>query len=186
MKTLGEAWTWYEHNRALLTMMKRLGERYWADLPWQGRLDRDDHFRMLDGIEVAGMARAVLDEFDDLAIFVLFSVFESVVRRRVAEDLQSEVEGLKHPALQRTAQGMLRNIAEGGFYHNVLDLYKRDGKDPQNWAINPSIEQVNRVRRYRNRVAHGRKEADRPDPMKPRQAYDALRDFLAVIVPDAP
>ena len=110
MRTLDDAWSWYEHNRRLLKMMQRLGDRYWAELPAGGRLGNDSDFRRLGGDEVGGMARKVLAELDDLAIFVIFSVFESIVRQTVADDLQDEIGSLSHPALQRSADKLLQNI----------------------------------------------------------------------------
>ncbi len=178
MRTLGEAWTWYEHNRTLLNMMERLGDRYWSELPWDGRLGNDHRFRLLEGIQVADMARGVLGEFDDLAIFVMFSVFESIVRRMVAEDLQPEVAALRHEALQKSAAKLMQNIAQGSFSNNILELFKRKGQQPDHQPINSLVEEVNRVRHYRNWVAHGRKEADRPKPMLPRNAYDNMQAFL--------
>lgn len=178
MRSLDEAWAWYEHNRALLDLLKRLGDRYWADLPWDGRIANDDEFRLIEGDQVAAMARGVLKAFDDLAIFLLFSVFESIVRAAVAEGMQPEIGALQHPALRRVASRMLDEIAEGSFHNNVLELFKRDGKQAANQPVNALVEGVNRVRRYRNWVAHGRRVDDRPDPIRPNTAYDTLQAFL--------
>jgi len=179
MRTLEDAWTWYDRNRKLLIMMNRLGTRYWEELPWAGTLGNDDHFRLLTGEQIQEMAQGVLEEFDDLAVFVIFSVFESIVRRNEAKDLETEVAGLRHPVLQRSAKTMLRNLAEGSFYNNVLELFKRDGREPENQTVNSLVEEVSRVRRYRNWVAHGRKATGRLDPISPRNAYDTLQAFLS-------
>ncbi|MGP0068682.1 MAG: hypothetical protein ACLQGP_34410 [Isosphaeraceae bacterium] len=95
MKTLDEAWDWYAKNRRLLQLMSRLGGRYWNELPWK-EMERDDHFRSLEGVEVQSDADAVLAEFDDIAIFVFFSVFEAMVRDHVWKDVEGEVSGLRH------------------------------------------------------------------------------------------
>ena len=179
--TLADAWAWYDRNRKLLVMMDRLGGRYWEELPTGGRLGNDDDFRRFEGHQIQTMAQGVLDELDDLAVFVLFSVFESIVRREVAKDLQPEVAELRHPALRRSAQTLLRNIDEGSFHANVLELFKQDGKLSGSLAINSLIEEVSRVRRYRNWVAHGRKGTDRPNLITPRDAYDSLQAFLTHI-----
>ncbi len=183
MKTLDEAWAWYDQNRQLLGMMQRLGDRYWADLPWGGRLGNDDRFRLFDGDQVGSMARQVLAEFEDLAVFVIFSVFEATVRSMVTEDLQAEVAALRHPALRRSSEQMLQNIADGSFSKNVLDLFKRDGSEPANRPIISPIEEVDRVRRHRNWVAHGRKVAEKLDRLAPKDAYDILQAFLTLIRP---
>ncbi len=181
MRTLEDAWTWYDQNRTLLNMMKRLGARYWAELPWDGKLGNDDEFRLLAGDQIRDMAQGVLEEFDDFAVFMIFSVFESIVRGEVADTLQPEIDSLQHPALQRSAKTLLRNLAEGSFHNNVLELFKRDGREPENQPINSLVEEVSRVRRYRNWVAHGRKAAEQPKPINPRSAYDTLQAFLSHI-----
>ena len=181
MRNLEAAWVWYDHSRTLLRLTHRLGTRYWAELDWDGPLGRDELFKHLEGDQIQEMAHLVLAEFDDLAIFVFFSVFESAVRQQVADDLASEITGLKHPALQRSARRMLQNIEEGSFYQNVLELFKQDGREPGSLAVNSLVEEVSRVRRYRNWVAHGRKVKERPSPMAPKDAHDTLQAFLTHI-----
>ena len=181
MKTLEDAWAWYDQNHKLLVMMNRLGGRYWEELPTGGRLGNDDDFRQFQGDQIRDMAKEVLDELDDFAVFIIFAVFESIVRRKVAEDLQPEVASLRHPALRRSSQSLLRNIDEGSFHANVLELFKQDGKAAGSLVINSLIEEVSRVRQYRNWVAHGRKETERPHPMRPRNAFDNLQAFLTHI-----
>ena len=187
MRTLGDAWTWYNQNRTLLNLIRRFGDKYWSELPWDGALGRDEYFRELEGVQVKAMANSVLAEFDDLAIFVFFSVFESIVRQEVADDLQGEVSGLKHPALKRSAKRMLQNIEEGSFYQNVLELFKIPGQESGGMKVNSLVEAVSRVRRYRNWVAHGRKVREKPDRINPKDAYDILQAFLTYIdgLPDA-
>jgi hypothetical protein len=158
MKTLDQAWDWYARNRRLLLLMSRLGRRYWKDLPWE-EMEKDDHFRSLEGLDVQRDADAVLSEFDDIAIFVFFSVFEAMVLDHVWEDVKGEVSGLKHPALRKVAVRMRDGIEEGSFYSNVLELFKNLDHD--------LIEAVNQVRRYRNWVAHGRREDKKPTNMSP-------------------
>jgi hypothetical protein len=123
MKTLDEAWDWYAKNRRLLQLMSRLGRRYWNELPWK-EMERDEHFRSLEGVDVQRDADAVLAEFDDIAVFVFFSVFEATVRDHVWEDVEVEVSGLKHPALRKVTDRMREGIVEGSFHSNVLELYK--------------------------------------------------------------
>ena len=175
MKSLDDAWAWYTQSRTLLLLCRRLGARYWSGLDWDGPLGRDETFKKLEAFQIKDMADLVLTESDDLAVFVFFSVFESVVRQIVAADLESEVAGLQHPALQRSAQLLLQNVEEGSFYLNVLSLFKRDGRVPANLATNSLIEEINRIRRYRNWVAHGRKHKERPNLIEPKDAYDTLQ-----------
>jgi hypothetical protein len=172
MRTLEDSWKWYTDNRRLLQLMSRMGRLYWNKLPWDD-MGNDDHFRMLEGIDIQADADAVLSEFDDLAIFVIFSVFEAIVRDHVANDVEAEVAGLKHVALQRAASKMKQNIEEGSFYNNVLDLYKKLDHD--------LVEEVSQVRRYRNWVAHGRRKDKKPFETDPKEAFDRLNAFLLLI-----
>ncbi len=178
MRSLQDAWDWYESMLRLLRIAKRLGSRYWDELPWDGRIGRDDYFRRLEGSQVASMAEGVLIEFDDLAVFVMFSVFEAIVRDELKMNLQPEIQGLQHPALVRSGRRLLQNISEGSFHANVLELLKRDGNDEDGQRINSVIEEVSRVRQYRNWVAHGRQAAERPRLILPRDAFDRLQAFL--------
>ena len=118
-------------------------------------------------------ADAVLAEFDDIAIFVFFSVFEAMVRDHVWKDVEGEVSGLRHPALKKVADRMREGIEEGSFYSNVLDLFKK--------LDHNLIEVVNQVRRYRNWVAHGRREEKKPMNMSPKDTLERLRAFLQLI-----
>lgn len=175
MKTLDDAWAWYTKNRHLLRLMSRLGGRYWNELfPEGSRLGKDDRFRHLEGVEVQRDANTVLDEFDDIAIFVLFSVFEASVRDRVKEDIEAEVTGLQHDALRRAAKRIVQNIEEGSFHANVLELSKDRDHD--------TVEEVNQIRKYRNWVAHGRR-GPKPPTVHPRDALDRLKTFLEMIGP---
>src|SRR5438067_915759 len=181
MKALGEAWNWYKKTKDLLKVVGRLGGEYWDELPWDGDIGRDDKLRLLEGVNVKSDADSVLAELDDLAIFVIFSVFEAIVRDHVAREVEAEVSGLRHPALQRSAKKTLQNIEEGSFYNNVLDLFKRAGNGPESDAANALVEEVSQVRRYRNWVAHGRREEKKPFTLAPRDAFDRLMAFLNYI-----
>jgi hypothetical protein len=176
MTSLEEAWRWYESTRHQLQLMSRLGRLHWPVLPWEGPLGRDDSFRLLEGAQVEEEAAVGLAPLADLAVVVLFSVFEAEVRRRVLEQMEGEVKNLKHPALRRAAADVTEQVAEGSFFH-VLEPFKGTHAD--------LIEEVNQVRRYRNWVAHGKGGAY-PDNVAPEMAYDRLRRFLAVLVEAPP
>jgi hypothetical protein len=47
MKSLQDAWNWYEATQAQLGLMNRLARKHWDALPWEGRLNQDDAFRTL-------------------------------------------------------------------------------------------------------------------------------------------
>jgi hypothetical protein len=168
MTSLDEAWKWYEDTRGCLILLRRLGDKYWDELPWGGPLGRDDRFQSMEGPVVRERADHSLRYLDDLAVLVLFSVFESVVRDRVLSEIQDERSRLTHPQLVRIIDDSLDGIQNGSFFR-IMEAFK--GKDPG------LVEEVNQVRRYRNWVAHGRR-SDQPPLVEPRVAYDRLRRFL--------
>jgi hypothetical protein len=178
MKTLDEAWAWYT---AVAKGTKRLSHlaKFWDELPWdQGkewadRVKRDNALGRVSASEMANDAKRVEDELDDLAVLVLFSVFESIVRDLIEKQVRPEVDGLRHPTLVRAGKDVLEAVAEGSFFR-VLEPYKV--------ADSNLVEQVNQVRRFRNWVAHGRRSDKKPDALvQPKEAYDRLKQFLAII-----
>jgi hypothetical protein len=168
MNTLEEAWRWYEHTRHALSLMRRLAAKHWGTLPWDGGLGKDDQFRHLEGAQVREEVGYGLDHLDDLAVVVLFSVFEAVVRERVLTEVAAEELGIRQRALRQAAEEARDRIKEGSFFH-VLEPFK-----DRHAAL---VEEVNQVRRYRNWVAHG-KRGKPPGVIEPRTAYRRLQRFL--------
>lgn len=175
MRTLDEAQHWYESTRRNLTRFGRLSRRYWADLPWDGPLARDEHLRELDPEVVRQEIETALAELDDLAVLVLFSVFEHTLRTLVQDQVRGELDGLSHPTLKHTAAEVRTGLREGSFYNNILEPLKGIGHDDL-------IEQVNQVRHYRNWVAHGRDVDKRPAAVTPRIAFERLQSLLTALV----
>ncbi len=169
MKTLEDAWHWYLCTKRQLQRMARLGRRYWDALPWDRELGNDNFFRLLNSADVLAEANASLDHLDDLAIVVLFSVFESIVRDQVAVEVRLESQAITHVALRTAAETAVELIEKGSFDH-VLQPYKI--------LVGPNlVEEVSQVRRYRNWVAHG-KGRDRPALVDPQTAFERLNAFL--------
>jgi hypothetical protein len=176
MKTLADAWRWYQAVRGQLRLIGRLARKHWNELPWQGALGQDQAFLDARPEAVVADAQFGADHLDDLAVLVLFSVFEAQRRRYVAEAVQQEAAGLRHYALRLAAAEMLQRIEEGSFFR-VLEPFKAQDADV--------VELVNQVRRYRNRVAHGRRD-DPPTQVPPLEAFRRLDRFLkAVVAPEA-
>lgn len=187
MKTLDQAWEWYQ---AVYEGTKRLTHlaKFWdlrpnrGENPWVDRLIFDNVLREVEADQMARDAKTVEDPLADLAILVLFSVFEATVRTLVEEQVKPEVAGLRHATLVKAGRDVLRAIEEGSFFQ-LLEPFKSS-------ATPDLVEQVNQVRRYRNWVAHGRRDEMRPDALvQPKEAYERLKQFLAIIqppVPDAP
>lgn len=174
MNRLDDAWAWYDATRRQLRLMGRLADQYWNRLPWADGLDRDDHFRAIAGSEViVGETRVGLAALDDLAVVVLFSVFEAQVREAVLEKFAVATAGHDHPVVRKASEDAEQWIREGSFFR-ILDAYKA--------VVDKNlVEHVNQVRKYRNWVAHGRRGANPPDNVTPRLAFDRLAAFLAAL-----
>jgi len=176
MRTLAEAWNWYKATKQNLARMQRLGERYWTALSlpdtsiWQ-----DDHFRTLEAADIVTETTVSLKPIDDLAIFVLFYVFESHVRDYLIELIEPQAERIIDPILKEAANDAMQGIKDGSFYRRVLEPLKNQGRVSSNL-----ITQVDEVRDYRNWVAHGRRDAP-TNNVTPKIAYDRLGEFLAAL-----
>ncbi len=170
MNTLEDAWRWYEVTRGNLGLMRRLAVKHWTTLPWDSQLGKDDAFRELDQEDLSDECGFSLTHLDDLAVVVLFSVFEALVRDTVYGEVEQEAQRLQHRALKQAAVEALQWIAEGSFFR-VLQPFKEVRAD--------LVEHVNQVRRYRNWVAHG-KRGTTPEKVTPLLAYERLGEFLKV------
>jgi hypothetical protein len=118
-----------------------------------------------------------LKPIDNLAVVVLFSVFESQVRGRLADWMKPEAGALTDPILKQAAADAIQGVEEGSFSRRVLDPLKEQGH------VSPDlVEQVSQIRKFRNWVAHGQRGGDaETNKITPQMAYDRLRNFLAVL-----
>jgi hypothetical protein len=176
MMTLDDAWKWYLTTRSQLQLFGRLGKKYWASLPWEGMLAKDDKFKALEADAIFADATFCLEHLDDFAILILFSVFESSVRDRVLSDVQDERYRLSNALVAQIVDDAIRDIEQGGFFR-ILEVFKSRDAD--------LVEEVNQVRRYRNWVAHGRRTAQ-PDVVDPETAYRRLKRFLDDVIGPTP
>lgn len=184
MTTLDEAWAWYAAVKEGMSSVGHLA-KYWDELPWGEnvpwvmRVERDNVLRGLKSAETDAGAQRVLSELDDLAVLVLFSVFESNVRDWAETQIKPEADALRHPLLVKAKADVLDLIAEGSFFR-ILESYK-------SVADHDLVEQVNQIRRYRNWVAHGRRTDRKPDAhVGPRQAYDRLKALTTALFGPVP
>ena len=168
IKTIEEARSWYEAVAKLAWVMERIGRSHWDRPEWHDALARDARLRDLESSEIQSLADTVRSDLDDLAVLVLFSVFEATVRERAILDVERELSSLRHPALVDAGRQLRETLASGSFFR-VTEAYK--GLDPE------LTSQVNQVRRFRNWVAHGRRE-DRENQITPKAAFARLGEFL--------
>ena len=171
MTTLDEAWRWYEASRSQMRLMLRLAKRHWHAMPWDGPLGKDDQLKSLEAAEIVKSSEFSLQHLDDIAIVVLFSVFEAIVRERIKAEVLAEAKTIKHVALKQAAKETVQWIDEGSFFR-VSEPFK---------AFNPDlVEEVNQVRRYRNWVSHGKRNLA-PAPVTPKAAQERLERFIELM-----
>lgn len=175
MTTLRAAWEWYIATRQNLERMRRLGRVHWQELPWDGKFGRDDQFRTLPADVVCQEVDRSLVLINDLAVVVLFSVFESIVRDYLVSRMRPEADTLTDPVLVQAVADAVRGSEEGSFFRRVLSPLKEQGSVPAEL-----VTEVDQVRDYRNWVAHGRR--GKPvNNVEPAAAYHRLNEFLAVL-----
>jgi len=179
MTTLDDAWAWYSATGEGAKRLAHLAN-HWDALPWESddgwvrALSRDATLASVGGRELRSGSDTIRTELADLAVLVLFSVFEANVRDWVESQVRPEASRITEPTLQHAATGLL-DVIEHGSFARLLEPYKSA-------ATAGLIEQVNQVRRYRNWVAHGRRSNKNPGArVEPRQAYERLREFLTLL-----
>lgn len=174
MNTLAEAWNWYQSAKTNLQRIRRLATKHWDSLSNENAsLWRDEQFKSLTDMQIKQETTTAIGPLDDLAIVVLFSVFEALVREHLETVVHPEADRLSHPIMRQAAEDAINGIREGSFFNRVLS--------PLKLAIPAEvIEQVNQVRDYRNWVAHGKRKSPKKGTvnLSPKEAYDRLSDFL--------
>jgi hypothetical protein len=104
MNTLADAWEWYHSTQRNLTRTQRIGRKYWDEIAGQvPSIGQDDDFKMLEAEDIETETTASLIPIDDLAVVVLFSVFEAAVRSHVVAMIGPEAAGLARPILKHAA-----------------------------------------------------------------------------------
>lgn len=167
--TLDQAFDWYMAAKIMSKSMGRMGLKHWDTLTREGMLSADDQLRLLKSENIVQQAKVVLD---DLCVLLLFSVFEAIVRDRVLREVSSQLPPLRHPSIMRAIDAMKTEIEQGSF-GRVMEPYK---------TLDPTlVEEVNQVRRYRNWVAHGRRDGEQPASVDPKKAHERLRRFLVLL-----
>ena len=167
IRSLDDAWKWYGAVRTLAYDMRKLAG-IWDNQELHEVLSRDDRLRGRAAADLMKGANAILDDLDDLAVLVLFSVFEVTVRDRAKADVDRETVSIQHPAVLRAVKD-LKEAIENGSFGRVTESYKAMDVD--------LTEQVNQVRKFRNWVAHGRR-GEHENRVEPRGAIDRFRRYL--------
>lgn len=174
MKTLKDAWSWYDSARRLIKTTHRLGERHWSYMMDEKRFYQDATLLRHAPSDVAESSKGVLGDLDDLCVMLMFSVFEANVRDHVLATVTTDLAltSQSHPAVRRALNSLQDDVSHGSFFR-VFEPYK-----DLNFGL---AEEVNQIRKFRNWVAHGRRPP-RPASVSPRDAYQILGDFLQLLV----
>lgn len=129
MKTLQDAWDWYESARVNLDRMKRLRMRHWNDESLSGTsIWSDERFKQLEAEDILVEVTRALDPLEDLGILVLFSVFEATVRDHFETTVRDHLERRgqvdrvekPHPILRHATESVLAGIRRGSFSNKLL------------------------------------------------------------------
>ena len=177
MNTLADAWNWYLATKRSLgrhapPRRKALEQPHvLADTS----IRQDDNFRMLEARDIIDESKTSLEPIDDLAIVVLFSVFESRVRDHLLERIKPHAAVIRDPILIDAAEDAIRGVGEGSFFSRVLEPLKKQQDLPADL-----VTLVDQVRDYRNWVAHGRREVP-TNNVTPQMAYERLSKFLEAL-----
>jgi hypothetical protein len=173
MIPLDDAYDWYKKTKKTLLVFGRIGEKHWNDLPWDGVLGRDEKLKSLEAHVIVKDSNFCLEHLDDLAVMLLFSAFESVVRNQVVAMLEAVITAEQMKSRESFLIDILHDARRENKRARIVQLIRFfKGRDA---AL---LEQVNQVRRYRNWVIHGRR-TDRPPAVDPAMAYGRLKRFLA-------
>ncbi len=176
MKTLQDAWDWYESTIKNLQRMKRLSIRHWNDESMQkASIWKDENFKQLEASVIEQETIQAIEPLNDLGVLVLFSVFEAAVRDHLEDVIKPLVNSLDHPILRAAAEDALEGIRQGSFSNKVLTPLQEQGR-----ITSEMSDKVRQVRDYRNWIAHGKRQ---PRPLQivsltAEVAFGRLKDFL--------
>jgi hypothetical protein len=148
----------------------------WDDPALAEFLGRHNRLRNRTAADLQDMAKTILEDLDDLAVLVLFSVFEATVRAQAGADVDREMALIRHVAVLEAVKDLKEAIANGSFA-KLTTAFKRKDTD--------LMTQVNQVRKFRNWVAHGRRGVPENNTT-PQDAFDRLRRYLELLAESTP
>jgi hypothetical protein len=176
MKTLRDAWNWYESARINLVRMRRLGTHHWNDESLKSAsIWKDERFKEVEAKDIERETNLAIKPLEDLGVLVLFSVFEAAVRDHLEGLIRPLTGNLGHPMLDHAAEKVLEGIKQGSFANHVLPPLQDQDR------ITPELsDKVKQVRDYRNWIAHGKREPRDPSiiNLDAKEAFERLKEFL--------
>ncbi|MGO8901476.1 MAG: hypothetical protein ACLQU5_24460 [Isosphaeraceae bacterium] len=139
-------------------------------------LHRDDKFRTIESATIRDLAKRVTEDLDDMAVLLLFSVFEATVRDRTLVEMDRELEKPPRHLVLKKAVGDAKDTIEHGSFGRLTESYK---------DLDPKLRtMVDQVRHYRNWVAHGRRGSVKNN-VDPKAARTRLEQFLKLLDADS-
>ncbi len=175
IQSLDDAWKWYTAVRRIANDMRHLAG-IWDEPTLEEVLSLHDRLRHRTAADLRDAINTILgtdeEDLNDLAVLVLFSVFEATVRARAKDGVDRETALIRHPAVLSAIKN-LKDSIENGSFAKVRQAYKKMDGD--------LTTQVNQVRKFRNWVAHGRRDEpeNNVDPKAAKSRLDLYLQRLA-------
>ena len=179
MKTLMDAWTWYESARKNLVRMRRLGTHHWNDESLKdASIWSDEFFKEVEAGDIKTETTLAIEQLEDLGVLVLFSVFEAIVRDHLESVIRPMTGNLGHEILEEAALDALEGIRLGSFANKVLSPLQK-----QKRITSELSDKVKQVRDYRNWIAHGKRDSREANVVNldAKEAFERLKEFLETL-----
>jgi len=147
IQSLDDAWKWYTAVKTIAYDMRHLAG-IWDEPALETVLSLDNRLRHRTAADLKDAVNTILgtddEDLNDLAVLVLFSVFEATVRARAKADVDRETALMRHPAVLSAIKN-LKDSIENGSFAKITEAYKKMDSD--------LTTQVNQVRKFRNWVS---------------------------------
>jgi hypothetical protein len=168
IRTLDDAYHWYEAVTRLTHNMRRMALKYWDSEELSEVLARDNAFRERTSAAILDDADQVLEDLEDLAVLVLFTVFEAEVREIAQVDVERLRREMSHPAMIIASRDLEDAIKRGSF-SKITAAYQ-----PMDVDLTAQIDQI---RGFRNWVGHGRRDSAK-NLTNPESAIARMRNYV--------
>ena len=172
IRTLDDAWKWYTAVDRLARNIRRMAANYWDRQEVSDILTHDSIFRNRNSAAIQDNANRVLEDLEDLAVMVLFTIFEAEVRSIAQVDVERLRREMSHPAMIIASRDLEDAIRRGSF-RKITAAYR-----PMDVDLTAQIDQI---RDFRNWVGHGRRDAAK-NLTNPASAIERMRDYVDKLV----
>jgi len=171
IRTLDDAWEWYKAIDRIARHMRRMAANYWDRDELSNLLARDSILRNRTAAAILDDTNRILDDLEDLAVPVLFTVFEAEVRGVAQVDAERLLREMSHPAMLSATKD-LEDAIKSGSFGKVTAAYQPMDVD--------MTAQIDQIRGFRNWVAHGRR-GPVDNLTNPERAIERMRRYVEKI-----